>query len=288
MGYTWYYLKKLKRQADFEEVEKEQGIGLQTYEKFTAVKESLPYYNNRALRKNGVIAVMAVFVLDSKDTDPDAWMNGVRTWLKFNFIIGWGNVIYFDLRDGEAGRKEICSIFVPVTQEGKISYESYFGGKGRFNAMLSGYAVFMEQRFSLKRLPAGSIKASTEKTFSVNGKLVQALPTVEKNESADEYKERADAAFVRFVIQTETRMEKVKGSVSAEKDSALFHRYVEPYMEFIQRYGGLEKVEKMLKTAMMCQYAVRSMQENGNKEDIKTLQSLLAEGKKYMELHHIT
>lgn len=72
-----------------------------------------------------------------------------------------------------------------------------------------------------------------------------------------------------------------------EKAAIMVQGKMQPYLDFIEKYGSVKKAEQMLLTSRELQYGIRAMQEQGNKEMIQMVMNVLKTGKEYMKTHRI-
>lgn len=63
-----------------------------------------------------------------------------------------------------------------------------------------------------------------------------------------------------------------------KQENKKLNKYIAPYLEFLSRYGGLDKAGKMLSTAQLYQYAIRLYQENGDKASVDAAKQVLDDG----------
>ena len=122
----------------------------------SASQKTLPYYHGkRVLRKNGVLAVLLSFIYSGKIEDTDGWTRDVRAWVKMTFVTKWNALMV--IQNGPCDEKGyVHMLLIPVTNEGKISYDHYFGGCYKLRALQSSYHQLMISRHGLKNTPPGS------------------------------------------------------------------------------------------------------------------------------------
>lgn len=288
MATTEMIIRKIKTEADFEDagkVLKKENL----YESFTKVQKALPYYHGkRVLRKNGVLAVLLSFIYSGKIEDTDGWTRDVRAWVKMTFVTRWNALMV--IQNGPCDEEEgyVHMLLIPVTNDGKISYDHYFGGCYKLRALQSSYHQLMISRHGLKNTPPGSERIMGNlKTYRFKKQSLSALPEAYQLETGEEYRERIEPLFQETIAYYLERTVIKESMGEPEKAAIMVQGKMQPYLDFIEKYGSVKKAEQMLLTSRELQYGIRAMQEQGNKEMIQMVMNVLKTGKEYMKTHRI-
>lgn len=283
-------LRKVRNAFDFAFAEKNLGeTGL--YEKFEKTRLSLPYYQDgRKLRKNGVLAVLLSFSYSGAVADHDAWVRDVRSWIKLSFITQWNALLTFHsgfILD-EGGHAD--ALLIPVADNGRITYEHYFGGSKKITELQISYHRLMKQKHGLLRPAPGTERVlGMTKTARLNKKPLPVLPEAYPLETGKEYRERIEALYLEAAAYCgQEKGIPAEPLNSPEKAALLVQSELKPYLDFLEKYGSVKRAEQMLFSAKELQYGIRSMQEQGEKETVQTVLDVLKAGRQYMVLHKIT
>ena len=153
-----------------------------------------PIYMHEKIRRDAVKAVEVMLTytgkIDSDKFSQEAWEQKNVKWLRDKF--GSENVVSAMCHYDET-TPHIHAIVIPMVN-GRLNAKHYLGGSGACSALQTEYANAMKE-FGLDRGLEGTGAKHTDikKFYSVVGKALQhELPDVQKNETADEYRERAN------------------------------------------------------------------------------------------------
>ena len=176
------------------------------------IKESEAYKGKTKPRKDAVRGLEVMLTRTGMD-DPskfnqEEWERKNVEWLEKTF--GKGNVVSAVCHYDET-TPHIHAIVIPM-HEGRLNAKHYTGGKMACSEMQTDYAKVME-RFGLERGLKGSYAKHTDikRYYTVmNKELEKKLPEIQKNETAHEYRERANLFFQDVNLKHLGEIEKEK------------------------------------------------------------------------------
>ena len=161
------------------------------------VKNASGYAESRP-RKDAVKGIEVMLTYNAREVDESfdesAWKKENVKWLQDTF--GKDNVISAVLHKDEA-TPHIHAVVVPIV-DGRLNASHYLGGKGALSNLQTTYGEYMK-RVGLQRGLKFSKAEHTDISryyASVNAVIANELPYPEKDESALEYRERANQIFV--------------------------------------------------------------------------------------------
>ncbi len=286
MGISYLMFTKLKNKEEFD-VRNISDIFQQCQEKINA----LPYYQNHNLRKNGVMCLEIHFTGDIPAKSVSAWLSANIEWCKEYFI---RSVIVLETHDINLEHPVQNIYVIPLSSRGAISCEDYCNGKLQLKNMHATYRLKINSKINITTAPLQSIYQASSGQDPFNNPL---YPVINKDADIREYKQDMDKYINQLKMHYEGQIANLKGQTAKElitentylkKQNMQLEKYVTPYINFISKYGGLSKVEKMLHTSQQVQYAVKLYQEDGDKESLQDIQKILDDGMKYCSRHNIS
>lgn len=276
MGYCFMAFDKLKTQADMGKrmehnyrLEKvinadpeksklnKELVKLESESYWEAFKK-LTSEKNIKQRKNSVLALEFMLTrtgtLDTPNLNEEEWEKKNVEWLEKTF--GKENVVSAVCHYDES-TPHIHAIVIPIHNE-RLNAKHFTGGKGACSELQTDYAKSMEA-FGLQRGLKGSCAKHTDiKHFyaALNQELEKTLPPVERGESADEYRTRANAIYQDSNLKHLDEINKEKRKTVEAKT-----KLKEERAEFYREKELLDKEKEVIKS----QY--RSIAVNQKKAD---------------------
>lgn len=289
MGHTFAVIRKIKTDTDFDQIETElhDDCTGELAKTFWKKANALPWHQGKrrtAVRKNAVKAVsISCFYLDDESVDFSRWVDTCKSWLNGKFRIDDSTLLLQESKQEEKNGY-LHTLIIPITQEGRISYHSFFPDRENFFRYIESYSQIMRMNFGLRPLQknaASAVYKKDEKIFKQ--KLVGVLPEPEADEPAESYYLRIKDIFLDHYISasvaSEDRYQKLKEkNEQLEEDALLLY-------ELSKRYGAPEKWEPMMLTAQKLQYAVRAYQSKGDREGLQEISKILKVGEDYIREH---
>ena len=158
----------------------------------------LPYYNSlgsKRLRSDAVIGVEAITTMShemAEHVNVEEWCEANNDWMKKYF--GEENVVHGVLHMDE-GTPHIHYFITPIL-DGKFNAKELLGNKVKYTAMQTDYANAMEP-FGLVRGSQGERLnyLSVQELYRETGEGIEDLPFVLENETAKEYRARANELY---------------------------------------------------------------------------------------------
>lgn len=277
MRSTYITIKKIKTEEDFQLLNQElQGdLNEPLFQTFQHHVNSLPWYQNHSLRKNGIKAILLQFIYIDKNADiiPDIWANACMDWMKVTFAVSDQTLLFYHFQKDPTGGS-VYAILIPINPDGRISYEYYFPNRKDFLECIDSYSNYMYRKFRLSRPGTNVIHAISKKqNFLIKKTSDSVLPAPLAQESANDYYARIqDVFWDRAIFSLSELNERTK---EIEKENESLTKELMPLYHMTKKYGSPEKWEPMLKTALKLQSAVRICQAEGNTELLQSLAYLL-------------
>lgn len=289
MGHTFTVIRKIKSDSEFDQIETELhgSCAGELTKTFWEKANALPWHQGKrrtAVRRNAVKAVsISCFYLDDESINFSQWVDTCKSWLNGKFRIDDATLLLQEAKQEEKNGY-LHTLIIPVAQEGRISYHSFFPDRESFFQYVESYSKIMRTNFNLHPLQknaAAAVYKKDEKIFKQ--KLVGVLPEPESGEPAESYYLRIKDIFLDHYISSnvasEGRYQKLKErNEQLEKDALLLY-------ELSKQYGAPEKWEPMMLTAQKLQYAVRSCQSKGDQEGLQEITKILKVGEDYIREH---
>lgn len=200
----------------------------------------------KKLRKDAVMALefVTTFSRGEKDNiDIEAWAKANVEWMKklVNKPGQEDNLISAMLHMDENGAPHIHFIVLPFDEKGQLNASQYTKGSWKLKEMQTSYAKAMEV-FGLRR-GLGNSKATHQdiaKFYTeLNHTLDKQLPPPEKDETLEEYHERANKMYM------DVQMKRFQEQKKAERDIVEAHTFdSNQYLEIRRQMLELERIKK--------------------------------------------
>lgn len=198
--------------------------------------DELPYYENRKLRSNAVLAIEVVTTFSREENiDIESWKRENVEWLKKTFNIagdGKDNVIDVIYHADEPGNVHCHAIIIPVDEKGHLNASRFLDGQRTLSIMQSDYAKSMKH-FGLERgLENGQAKHEDIKKYYADLNRSIQVPEPEKDETALEYRDRIlndlqtmQAAALRERREKQREMERKLAEKRKQQEEYLKSKY---------------------------------------------------------------
>lgn len=178
----------------------EEVIPLQDKDYVSAFKRKM-IEANHIPRKNAVLAIEVMLTYNArtvgKDFDKEQWKKENVKWLQDTF--GKENVISAILHNDEGieGSGHIHAIIIPM-YNGRLSARHYISGKAKMIELQNSYGKAMAKVGLVRGMQGSVAKHQTIRKFydAANKAISKELPAVKENESAREYRDRANEVYV--------------------------------------------------------------------------------------------
>lgn len=158
--------------------------------------KSLPYYQDKSIRKGQVLAYEVVTTFSREDRehiDVEAWQEKNVEWLKKTFDKapdGKSNIASIIYHADEPGNVHCHAIIVPIDERGHLNASAFTDGSRALSAMQTSYAKEMKQ-FGLQRgLQGSSARHRDIRKFYADLNRAINVPEVLPNEDARSYRSR--------------------------------------------------------------------------------------------------
>lgn len=291
MAESFLITHKIKTKDDFLKYQADPTV----YGKCIQAIKSLPYYQNHQFRKNGVLCIHIYMTAELLDNRVALWEQTNTQWAKEFFSDK--SVIVSSSRSSNAGIHIHEIYLIPISPQGRVSYDYFCGSIQKLRFMQASYDDVMKYNFGLTRTKASIVKRSAKQDIYKSIGTMPALPDFNKYQDINEcvsdiklylaqmqnyYEKQIEAA------QTKGNKELSAANHALKKENIKLSGHIGPYIDFISEYGGLNKVRSMLSTAQLYQYAIRKYQENGDQSSIKTAIGILEDGQDYIKTHNIS
>lgn len=293
MGTSFLQIHKLKTKDDFIAY----GALESCYQKCIDTITALPYYENHNIRANGVLAIhiyMRAELSEEMLTD----------WIRVNKI--WANEYFTEpcqILDESTEQDEgflIHNLYIiPVSPVGRVSYEHYCNSNYKLRLIQNTYADKMRLFFGLLRTAPSITKRSAKAGLykpSDHPKSLSQMPKAKDFNDIKEYEMAVQRYMVDVQNYYETKLNKQTRSSDQnlltenkylKKENSKLSKFMNPYMQMIDEYGGPGKINKMLISAQMLQYAIRYYQENGDRQSANNVTQILSDGQQYKQRHNL-
>lgn len=236
---------------------------------------------------------------EKKDNiDYQNWVQANLSWCERTFgLYSKTDVVLATLPHFSTTQYEHDIFVIPFDQEQKVSYYRFCGKLAQLAELQRTYSSVMKMQFGLTRENVGEVRRSSKSGLYRPSDYPATLgaPPAYQGDAALFEKQVKD-----YIVQMqrfyEEKLSKTQKEASdtlklenkyIKKENTKLNRYVGPYLEFIQKYGGLSKAQQMLRTSQYFQYAVRSYQEQGNKDLVQHALGIIKDGQLYAKEHHI-
>ncbi len=289
MSVSYFQFTKLKNKDDF--VKAEAGENL--FEECQNIISALPYYKEHNFRKNGVMCIDLLFVGKLNPEEFDPWVKLNARWASQYF----GNSVLVkqvSAQEDDCYKNHIYVI--PLSPRGAVSCDWYCGGKGKLRQMHLMYFAMLSKELNITLSGLSLFLQNQNKKPGHNPFKNEHRPSANSYQNINEYALAIDEYIDDLETKHQTEIQDLKGQISEKliienkhlkQENAKLDKYIQPYLDFLDRYGSLKKASKMLNTAQLFQYAIRYYQENGDKASVESAKQILADGTKYMKEHNI-
>lgn len=221
-----------------------------TYEE--AFREKL-FRNNHTPRKNAVLGFEVVTAYNSRtageDFDLDKWKELNVKWLQDTF--GKDNVVsailHRDEGNGESGH--IHAVVIPM-HEGKLNAKHYLGGPKELSELQTEYAKAIEETGLIRGIERSVASHESVRRFytELEREIAKELPPVEKKETAEEYRERANEVFLNANLHHLDEIKQMEREI-IEAASKSYRTTVDNIISDYSRLSEIEKREEEIKRA---------------------------------------
>lgn len=243
------------------------------------------WFKNHAPRKNGVLLVLIEFCfMNENSIDSELWDEDCFAWVRQKFVMTKmsiiGTSVFLDGND--SGRAYIA--FVPFLQNGRISYDHFFGSPAKMRDLQSEFGILMKSKYKLSRTAAGSNKLATNSAI-VGGSVQQLLTKPTPSMSIGAYEKIVEAEYKNLLIRymsLKEEYDEYKRETETSLSQDTLTEYSDRYIQFIEKNGSIDSCEKLISLAKKLQYGVRSLKESGNIDGITYVNSVLNAGESYM------
>lgn len=167
--------------------------------------DSLDYYKSHKIRKTNILGleVFTTFSRESKEQiDIEQWKSDNVQWIREYFNASpekYGdNVISVMYHGDENGNVHCHAIVIPIGENGTLNANSFIGGRAKLRNLQDSYAKVMEKHGLQRGLKGSSARHEDISKFYAKLNSRMEVPFPEKNETAEEYRER-----IMIFVQTE-------------------------------------------------------------------------------------
>ena len=289
MGRSFFMLHKLKTKEHFQEYASQVDL----FDKCLEAINKLPYYQTHKFRKNGVMCLHLYMSSNDTTINHSQWQAQNLVWCHNYFK----DSVFLDNRFEIMDDMLIHDIYIiPLSPRGAISCDYYCGSPYKMRFMFSSYSNHMHTTFGLQRTRASVVRRSAKSGIYRSydfPREIQEPPTI-AGQSIEEYQKAMEQYIARLQNYYEQKLEAQKSlsnqtliteNKHLRKENTRLSKYIEPYLNFIEKYGGLNKAGRMLQTAQFFQYAIRLYQENADQESIDKAMQVIADGQTYLKKH---
>lgn len=287
METSFLIFHKIKNENDCQQYfPKEENI----YDNCLERINQLPYYEKHHFRKNGVMALHIYMSCSDTTINISAWSKQNLVWVKQEFLDSI--IVVEHAEEGEdCFEHNIC--LIPISNAGRVSFDWYCGTIAKLSHLQQTYSQRMYSYFNLKRDPAGKVRLANKTGIYRPSDYPQELGAPpEYNGDVDEYITQTQDYILKMqqYYQEQLGKERHVQIDNAEienqylkKENARLNKYVQPYLDFLEHYGGLKKARQMIHTAQHVQYAIRSYQEKGDQDSVRLAMKIIQDGYQYVK-----
>lgn len=287
MGQYMMVIRKIRTSDDYKTVDDVvfNGDYGSTYSKFKSALDGSDWFKNHSPRKNGVLVVLIEFrFMNGDNVDLELWTEDCFAWVRQKFVMAKMSIIGTSVfQDGtDSGHAYIA--FIPFLQNGRISYDHFFGSAIKMRDLQSEFGILMKSKYKLSRTAAGSSKLAANSV--IVGGIVQPLLTKPTpSMSIEAYEKIAEAEYKNLLIRYMSLKEEYD-SCKREAETSLSQNtltaYSDRYIQFIEKNGSIDSCEKLILLAKKLQYGVRSLKDAGNTDGVTYVNNVLKAGEVYM------
>lgn len=290
---SFLQLHRLKTSEDFQ---KYNGT-VQIYQQCIEEIQKLPYYQQHQIRKNGNIAIHIYMRGDVGKDKCTTWQQANLSWVREIFTLS--SIIISDNGITNEHFQEHHVFLVPVSPAGRVSYEYYCNSRGKLRLIQDTYAEKMKILFNLKRTPATIVKRSARAGLYSATDHPSTLPSIPIQADYKDIQAYC-TALQKYLVQMQNYYEsRISTYKDTEHDKLLLEnkylkkenqkldKYMGLFLAMTDQFGGIKKMQQMLSSAQLIQFATRLYQEDGDKEMLDEISRVFLDGQKYIQRHNL-
>ena len=267
------------RNADPDRTHLNEEIIKLEYESYVEAFRTKMFENNHEPRKNAVLGFEVVMAYNARTVgenfDLEKWKELNAQWLCDTF--GKDNVVSAvllrDEGDGKSGH--IHAVVIPM-YENKLNAKHYIGGPKELSKMQTDYAKAMSETGLIRGLERSVASHESVRRFysELEREMVKELPQIEKRETAEEYRERANDvnlnANIHHLDEIKEMERQIVEAVSKSRKTA-----IDTTLSEVSRIAEIEEKEERLKEEEKWLEKQKEVFEKLSKDDSETISKVL-------------
>lgn len=217
-----------------------------TYEDvFNERMKSLGYGEDKKIRSNAVYAFEVVTTFSREDQekiDLEEWKKNNIEWLRKEFNANpekYGdNVVSVMYHADEPGNVHCHAIVIPVDDKGHLNSRYYVRSRQKMIEMQDSYGKLMKSEHNLNRgIKNSKARHQDIKRYyaALNATLAKELPTVKEQETANQYRLRANELYIDSNLKLMALEDKEK-RLALISDQLVKNAVSETKKEFYEKY----------------------------------------------------